>query len=251
VGYTHYWYRRRVYPRQKMRAIVDDFAKVVAELEAWGVVIKGPDGTGEPILTGEEVAFNGDANCGHPRRELGIPWPDDDAFGVGRAATVSGQWFAGALLKRRTCNGDCSHETFYFPRVMLRDHHTALDYHFDSCKTAFKPYDLAVQAFLIVAKHHLGDEILISSDGDEQHWIDAQNLVDHTLGYGMDFDLLAEKEKVNGLHGTRDSRHTEVDPELYLRARRETFARRQTTLAWWTRPPSGDGTRRTRKTERR
>lgn len=199
MGYTHYWYRRKSYPIEKMKAIVDDFMKVLPELEAAGVVIRGPDGTGEPTISEELVAFNGNALCGHPKTDLGIAWPSEDAHGVGKAERA-GSWFAGALLRTRACNGDCSHETFYFPRVMTHEHHIAHGYHFDCCKTAFKPYDLTVQAFLIIAKHHLGDEILIASDGNEQHWIDAQNLVDHVLGYGMELDLLAERRKVDCLY---------------------------------------------------
>ena len=203
LGYTHYWYRRREYSVEKMRSIVNDFLEVLPELEAIGVVIRGPDGTGEPIISEELVAFNGDALCGHPKTDLGITWPTEDAHGVGRPE-VAGSWFAGAMLRTRACNGNCSHETFYFPKVMRHGHHVAHNYYFDCCKTAFKPYDLAVQVFLIIAKHHLGDEILITSDGDVQHWIDAQNLVDHVLGYSMEFDLLKERRKVDCLHERRE-----------------------------------------------
>ena len=37
---------------------------------------------------------------------------------------------------------------------------------FSFCKTARKPYDVVVCATLIAIKHHLGDYVSVSSDGD-------------------------------------------------------------------------------------
>jgi hypothetical protein len=61
--------------------------------------------------------------------------------------------------------------------------------YFHFCKTAYKPYDLAVQVCLVIAAHHLGDAILVSSDGSQEQWQDAIALCQSVLGYGGGFRL--------------------------------------------------------------
>lgn len=89
-----------------------------------------------------------------------------------------------------------SHETFMFTRVV--ENKKYLQYHnddtkthiFDFCKTAEKPYDIAVTSALIIAKKHFGDDIIISSDGVREEWYQAITLCEEKLGYGktMNFD---------------------------------------------------------------
>lgn len=43
----------------------------------------------------------------------------------------------------------------------------------EACKTAFRPYDLALTAFLLIAQHHLGSEKVVRSDGEQAQWEDA------------------------------------------------------------------------------
>jgi len=57
------------------------------------------------------------------------------------------------------------------------------------CKTEQMPYDIAVQAVLIVLKHHLGDEIRVASDGTGPAWSDARRRVQASLGYGEDVEI--------------------------------------------------------------
>ncbi|MEM9417691.1 MAG: hypothetical protein AAGA25_01380 [Planctomycetota bacterium] len=57
------------------------------------------------------------------------------------------------------------------------------------CKTDRKPYDLFVQAALIVFKHHLGEAFQVSSDTDDSAWLSARSFVSESLGYGDLFDL--------------------------------------------------------------
>ena len=123
---------------------------------------------------------------------------------------VSGTWFAGLKLKHRTCGGDCSHETFGLPMRIGKDdcqksigkisHYDqdgkpvyndaiAVGRYFEFCKTAYKPYDLAVIICLLIAKHHLKEQILISSDGAIDNWRDAMLVCQKILGYGLDFTL--------------------------------------------------------------
>ena len=66
---------------------------------------------------------------------------------------------------------DCDHETCYF----------ALDndrYAFDFCKTARKPYDVAVCLALLCFKKNFGNDFSYSSDGnkDDEGWQMAHNI---------------------------------------------------------------------------
>ena len=194
MGYTHYWYRPKVIPPGVYSQIVRDFRRILPTLEKCGVRLAGGLGEGEPQIDEEEVWFNGAKNCGHPKDDFSIAWPSRDAQGIaapGEDVKV-GTWFAGVELQKRSCDGDCSHETFVFPRV-LKPHEWEKPrkngLYFDFCKTAFKPYDLAVTAFLVIAKHYLGDSLIVHSDGDEPHWQDARWLCQLELGYGLEFRL--------------------------------------------------------------
>lgn len=57
------------------------------------------------------------------------------------------------------------------------------------CKTESMPYDVCVQAALIVLKHHLGDLITVTSDGNDDDWHSGRQLVCDALGYGDSFRL--------------------------------------------------------------
>ncbi len=128
---------------------------------------------------------------------------------------VSGQWFAGLKLKQRTCGGDCSHESFILPLEIKPEKWQKpiekISYYkangepvynspeeigrwFTFCKTAYKPYDLAVNICLVIAKHYLKDDILISSDGEMQHWVEAIIITQKLLGYGKDFKLSGDDD---------------------------------------------------------
>ena len=216
MGYTHYWYRTRVLPSKKFAAVVKDFRKIMPMLEHLNVRLAGGSGEGMPEITDRVIAFNGMEKCSHESRDLGITWPGRGASGVAslyqtkRASNVDGSWFAGLTLNSRTCGGDCSHETFNLPQAIKPDNYhkqtgeisyidangepkytekNRVGKYFDCCKTAYKPYDLAVNICLIIAKHYLGDKMVISSDGEMDQWRDAIEICQHFLGYGADFRL--------------------------------------------------------------
>jgi hypothetical protein len=63
--------------------------------------------------------------------------------------------------------GDLAHETFYF-ELSKRSVHG-----FEFCKTARKPYDLAVISTLTILKYVFGDGLSIRSDGDADDWESA------------------------------------------------------------------------------
>lgn len=195
MGYTHYWYRQQTIDPEAYQRILADFRKTLPLFKAIDVQLAGPLGKGQPVLTNEDIAFNGSETCGHPKNHnIVIPWPAKQVKnGVAPSSSkaVSGSWFAGVELEQRTCDGDCSYETFSFPRGesterTIKDEQGFL---FNCTKTAFRPYDLAVTTFLVIAKKHLKDTIKVRSDGELPHWLDAMRICQNGLGYGMDFKL--------------------------------------------------------------
>lgn len=209
MGYTHYWYRAKRIDGEHYKAIVDDFHKIVPVLEREGVKLGDGIGKYEPIIDYDEIVFNGSVRCGHPKNhEVVIPWPTKAANGVGASAVaIDGHWFAGVQLQTRCCDGDCSYETLSFPKVLtdkepvgevsyydmsrqpVYNKKAIVGRYFDCCKTAFRPYDWAVTAFLVIVKHYLGDKIIVQSDGELPQWQDAMLLCQIELGYGMEFKL--------------------------------------------------------------
>lgn len=191
MGYTHYWYKEKEISKETYKEIITDFQKVLPKIEEH---VKLADGMGDNkavinILKGQ-VIFNGISQCGHKQHNLGITWPVKNAGGVGDSGKEAkdGQWFAGAKLSTRSCGGDCSHESFVFDRIDSRADADD-DYkekYFNFCKTAFKPYDLAVIIFLIIAKYKLKEKINVSSAGDDDAWFDGKMFCHESLGYGLD-----------------------------------------------------------------
>ncbi len=53
---------------------------------------------------------------------------------------------------------------------------------FSFCKTAHRPYDVAVQAFYLIVRHYC-PETQIHSDGEEEDWQDAVRLLNSVLDY--------------------------------------------------------------------
>ena len=90
---------------------------------------------------------------------------------------MEGSYFGmGILIKHRTCDGNCSYETFRICRTCGETDKVRNGRYSDSCKTGFRPYDFAVQCVLLVAKHHLKDRMQVWSGGSDFHWNDARLL---------------------------------------------------------------------------
>jgi hypothetical protein len=201
MGYTHYWYmKERKIKQKEFSATVADFTKFLPLFKVLDVQLAGANGTGKPVLNEQEVVFNGNLHCGHPHNEnVVIPWPNESPkFGVAKSAdqALCSAWFAGVVLNQRACNGDCSYETFYFPRWIPQQYSAREDgYFFGCCKTAFRPYDLAVQVFLVIAKQHLGNAMIVKSDGNMRQWQDAVRLCENVLSIGFDFEF-GDQEQV-------------------------------------------------------
>lgn len=210
MGYTHYWDKEKEIELKTMKNIVDDFKKVLPELEKAGVPFAGGDGEGEPEMDYNEVHFNGSVHCGHlENSEIVIPWPTKNAGGIAGYTEKAkiGTWFAGAEIEKRVCNGDCSYESFDFERIITDGEPTGkvcyikangkpvynnpeqVGKYFSCCKTAFRPYDLGVISFLIIAKHYLKENLIVHSDGTNDQWFDGKLICQMTLHYGLNFKL--------------------------------------------------------------
>lgn len=191
MGYTHYWRRKQELSEVLFTRAALDCAAVARALKA---PIAGGAGDKAPVFDFEMVYFNGVRDCGHPERHLGIAWPDDEAEGIAdydEDITADG-WFGGAKIKKRACDGDCSHESFWIPRVAPDELNVLNEKDgkvFQFCKTAFKPYDLLTQCCLIVFSHHFGEDFLVMSDGKSGQWNESRATCQSILGYGKDFEL--------------------------------------------------------------
>ena len=81
---------------------------------------------------------------------------------------------------------DEGHETFMVTRE-LGGHRTESGEMFDFCKTARKPYDLAVMLVLLSMKRHAPDSVKVSSDGDwDGEWVPARQVYSKLFGVEVD-----------------------------------------------------------------
>lgn len=138
MSYGHQWTIREELPPEQWRAFRDDCARLFTLAAAQGLELAGENGHGKPSATLRAVRLNGRADCGHPRRELGHPWPEPDAHGVvvafergepytdktltyqgllnpngvtyAQDSDIAGMYAGGCRVTGRTCGGDCSAE---------------------------------------------------------------------------------------------------------------------------------------------
>ncbi|MCA9775985.1 MAG: hypothetical protein KC800_04685 [Candidatus Eremiobacteraeota bacterium] len=203
MGFLQGWRRPKDIERRTFEAIVEDFRKLVGPLRTMGVKLGDAWGQGEPVINGDCVSFNGLGACGctpvknalvqqimsrllenfvtapnlqvaaqRTLVEHGVEYRDDH-FDI--------DW------GQRRCPGCCTYENFHFPRVQrMRDSPAYLN---EAVKTNRRPYDLAVSAFLLIAKKHIGSGFEIHSDGRDAWWDEPRELCQRVLGYGVDMRL--------------------------------------------------------------
>jgi hypothetical protein len=211
VGYTHYWHRPLTIPADIFQAIRLDFERVILPLADSEAHLAGGLGEGLPVVTDDHICFNGLRLCGHPKNDaIVIPYPSNDACGVGPSTTAIHDDSDGLTtkIKHRCCNGSCSYETFSFPRCLQADSREQLDankLYIEYTKTAFRPYDIAVTAALLIAKKYLRNRFVVHSDGTNLQWSDAKCVCQKTLGYGDWFGIVEEQveEQLPEKGGTR------------------------------------------------
>lgn len=203
MGYTHYWYRPEHLDSQKFAAFAKDCAKIVMHSRGLGIDIAGGLGDGNPEITPQKVWFNGSDEQVPGRwttqEQITIPWPADSAeselLEMAWEKKTAGTWYAGDLLSSRvapvdnlTGKGSGSYETFaidvYEKQSEWRKDEPSV---FTCCKTGYRPYDLTVTACLVAFKHHFGDTVKVSSDGEMKDWIDGIMMCENLFSYGLDF----------------------------------------------------------------
>ena len=156
MGYTHYW--KFTGAKVTETDVVEVTILLKKCIEALGgkvlfpnwdenptptpFVLRGGDGTGEPVLNGEEIHFNGDASTDNACESFDlVPETRKDLN-----TTVN--WHDGRIVLSST-------NRFHF------------------CKTEREPYDTVVCLALLCLKRRLGDDVEINSDGHEKEWLDA------------------------------------------------------------------------------
>lgn len=132
MGYTHYWKNKETFTEDQWKKSIDEI-KQVLDIISDDVKLTGCMKSEIPILTEEEIRFNG--------------YEDE------------------------------SHETFLVTPGITD---------FDFCKTAAKPYDVAVCMALIILNKN-NPTFTYSSDGDEGDWSEALAIVNLTLGWNVKF----------------------------------------------------------------
>jgi hypothetical protein len=188
MGYSHYWQREKEIEEGTLLRIAADFQQILLPLDDLGVRLAGPYGSDIPEINSDGIAFNGIAECGHPKNEeIYIPFPSETATGIGNSVTaVVKSYGYGVEIRHRTCDGLCRCEPFVLERRIneLRTQSEDGSY-FACCKTHFKPYDLAVQCILLICKHHLQDRIDVTPGGSDFHWNEARLLCYQHLNYPL------------------------------------------------------------------
>lgn len=121
----------------------------------------------KPVSNEQWEAFEKDAKIviDYVQKNLGVVLTSDDSNGI--------------ILnsERINLNGDSScdldHETFYLTK----------DYReFNFCKTARKPYDIAVCSLLLLAHEHMPNHHDIGSDGGFEEWQESMELNANLFG---------------------------------------------------------------------
>ena len=152
MGYTQYWYREKIIDQTNYNKIIADFKKIRESLFNHGVLLAGQKGDGIPVLTDSQIIFNGSAES----RGSAEPFRFDREI-----------QFDNMRPRKTAANGTI----------------------FQRTKTEGLAYDLAVTAFLVIAKHYLDGHINVNSDGHSEDWNGARELCQQILGYGNDFKL--------------------------------------------------------------
>lgn len=151
MGYTHYWRQTADLNQAEWAEITDRALTLLLNLPGASESAGGYH-SDEPLI----LAHEGD-----------------------QSVTIDGEeiWFNGA--------GDAGHETFQLTRKRREPNEWETKPSdalapFTFCKTARKPYDLAVCAVLIVASS-LSSAWNVTSDGEVDDWVPALRFVDSVL----------------------------------------------------------------------
>jgi hypothetical protein len=165
MGYEHYWKQKRNFTTEEWDAIRSDFTRLQVNLPEFSESAGG-------YYKDEPLEIVG------PEGKLIVARGDGTVIGaeICDAYKIAFNGGGGELTKI-----DPKHRPYYelsCEGFELTKNFSALNY---SCKTERKPYDLIVCAVLVSAKIHAGDAITITSDGRQEDWKPALELVKNVL----------------------------------------------------------------------
>jgi len=190
MGYTHYITRKQINHDQTTwdKLIVDckTLYKNMPEYSHSSGDYSGNDPLflsgcyehDKPQFTKSQVVFNGSNGLKRIKR-----------IGPNDKGQKSIEW-----LDAKSDNDNLNnlgHETFVLCRKtwIQPDYRNDKQTLFSFCKTARKPYDLMVQACLILYKFYFKDDVSIFSDGDDEDWSEAFKFIATALPHGKEIGI--------------------------------------------------------------
>ena len=167
MGYTHYWRTRPKYSPQTWKKFTGDFSRLLKEANLLYLLDKSGDQALK--ITNDLVFFNGKGENSHETFWLDRVVPKER---LERAARFNEPF-------TRSDYTDEQNREYAEKQRKENEKHPI----FNFCKTNHKPYDICVMTCLILAKFHFGDDIQVTSDGEEDFdWKEAKELCT-TLGH--------------------------------------------------------------------
>lgn len=211
MGYSHYINRKRELNKEQFSALAKDLHRIYGYVEnELGIKLANgiSDLDSQPEADENSIWFNGSdqqpVGVWTTGEEVSIPWPDNNAS-INDTITdpiqtkVSGHWEAGTLLSQRTSPvsnnsglGSGSYESFSIPRVyepQKWEEQPKNGLYLESCKTGYRPYDIAVTAVMLALKHYFPNDVFLTTDGEPKDWFDGRMICFNLLGYGINTDV--------------------------------------------------------------
>lgn len=164
MGYTHYWYRPIELDKVRFYKLAADVALLMDHLPKhstsgggyyrnFHLHIRGPYGTGNPIIQPDGIQFNGDK-----KQKRKADWHDGYEIMMHHMFKM---------------------ERIYKPHPREKPYEN--ENYGDFCKTERKPYDLLVCATLLRFHYHF-PEGHVSSDGSKLDWENARAWCEEIFG---------------------------------------------------------------------
>jgi len=153
MEYTHFWFTfKKELPKPKWKAFADDVTCLLARLPSFS------RGAGGFYYSDQMILLSGSI------KERPIV-SDDDIRLNGRGAMAAEEFW----IRRKV-------------DVMWPGYGDGRLCNLAFCRTVRKPYDLPVQACLILYQYHFGDLVRVSSSGDAGDWKSAARLTEELFG---------------------------------------------------------------------
>jgi Fe-S-cluster containining protein len=144
MGYSHFYTQKKNFSIKEWHS----FMEFVERLSHYNPTICGPDGTEHPVITENDIMFNGDFSCGD----------SCDTFHVSRVRPGFPYGMEKIIDKDKNKNFVKKYKGFRF------------------CKTNRKPYDASVVASLIFITN-MNEKIMnVNSDGQISDWHEGCHL---------------------------------------------------------------------------